>query len=140
VAIAWDPSLAVGIAEIDAQHRELFARIGALLDAIQSGTSRDEVGKTLDYLSRYAVEHFSAEEKIMRDRQYPGREAHEAEHRQFQEDLAGLEADLVRDGPTALLVVRVNARVAMWFRDHIYRTDKALAAFLLDPYLAYSRR
>jgi len=139
VALSWDPSLAVGLPEIDGQHQELFVRIDRLLTAIQRGQSAGEVVRLLDYLSRYAVEHFAAEERLMEERQYPEREAHRAEHRRFEVDLAALRAELDRDGPGALLVVRVNSRVTLWLRDHIYRTDKALVAFLTDRYLTYSR-
>ncbi|HSN90026.1 MAG TPA: bacteriohemerythrin [Anaeromyxobacteraceae bacterium] len=139
MALPWDPSLAVGLPEIDGQHQELFARIDRLIVAIQAGRSGAEVVRLLDYLSRYAVEHFAAEERLMEERQYPEREAHRAEHRRFEEDLAGLRVELARDGPGALLVVRVNTRVALWLRDHIYRTDKALVAFLTDRYLSYTR-
>lgn len=135
----WDPGLAVGLPEIDGQHQELFVRIDRLVTAIQAGRSAVEVVHLLDYLSRYAVEHFAAEERLMEERQYPEREAHQAEHRRFEVNLAELRAELDRDGPGALLVVRVNGRVALWLRDHIYRTDKALVAFLADRYLAYSR-
>jgi hemerythrin len=139
VALSWDPSLAVGLPEIDGQHQELFARIDRLLTAMQRGQSAEEVVRLLEYLSRYAVEHFAAEERLMEERQYPEREAHRAEHRRFETDLAALRAELERDGPSALLVVRTNARVTLWLRDHIYRTDKSLVAYLTDPYLTHSR-
>jgi hemerythrin len=140
VAVSWDPSLAVGLPEIDGQHQELFSRMDRMLTAIQRGQSNDEVVRLLEYLSRYAVEHFAAEERLMEEKQYPDREAHRAEHRRFAVDLADLKASLERDGPGALLVVRVNARLALWLREHIYRADKALVAFVTHPYHAYTKR
>lgn len=131
MAIAWDPALAVGVAEIDEQHRELFRRVDALLEAVQSRQSAAEAARLLEYLDAYVVSHFGAEEALMKASRYPGLEAHQAEHARLIEDLAALREEYRRDGVTALLVVRVNARVTQWLFQHINRTDRALGAFLL---------
>jgi hemerythrin len=130
VAITWDPSLTIGVPEIDRQHAELFDRLDHLLEAARTGQTTEEVGKLLGYLGDYVVEHFGAEEALMRTRGYPGLEAHELEHRRFEQEFQALLREYLDDGATLLLVVRVNAKVTAWLSDHIYRTDKALAAFL----------
>lgn len=130
MAIAWDPALAVGVVEIDEQHQELFRRVDALLEAVQARRSAAEAASLLQYLDDYVVTHFSAEEALMKGHHYPGLAAHQAEHGRFVEDLAGLRREYDRDGPTALLVIRVNARVAQWLFEHINRADRAFGAFL----------
>jgi len=130
VAIEWDPTLVVGIAEIDGQHQELFRRLDALHEAIRGGRSREEVGRTLAFLREYAVQHFGAEEALMVDRGYPGLADHRAEHVAFVGELEALEAEHRRDGPTASLIIRVNTQLTGWLRSHIYRTDRELVAFL----------
>ena len=130
MVIAGDPGLLMGIPEIDEQHQELFRRLDALHEAIRSGRSREEVGRTLAFLRGYAVEHFGAEEALMIQRAYPGLADHRAEHVAFVGEIAALETEYQRDGPTASLVIRVNIQLTGWLRSHIYRTDKALAAFL----------
>jgi len=130
MAITWDPTLVLGIPEIDAQHQELFRRLDALLSAIRGGSSRDEVGKTLAFLGDYAVQHFSAEERHMEERFYPGLADHRAEHRIFAAEFRALLAEHHRDGPTPSLIIRVNTQLTSWLRSHVYRTDRALADFL----------
>jgi hemerythrin len=130
VAITWDPTLATGVAEIDAQHQELFRRLDDLIEAIRAGRSRDEVGRTLGFLEEYAGHHFAAEEARMTAGGYPGLADHRAEHEVFRADLRALEAEFLRDGPTASLIIRVNTHLTGWLRTHIHRTDRALAAFL----------
>jgi len=130
MALTWDDTLVMGIPELDAQHRELFARIDALLEAIRGGSSRQEVARTLGFLDDYAREHFEAEEALMRDAAFPGLAAHEREHAELVRDLAELAAEHRRDGPSPSLILRVNRRVVDWLRHHIYRTDRELAAFL----------
>ena len=130
MSIAWDPTLLVGIPEIDGQHQELFRRLDALHEAIRGGRSREEVGRTLAFLHDYAVQHFGAEEALMIDRGYPDLADHRAEHVAFVAELEALEGEYRRDGPTASLIIRVNTQLTGWLRSHIYRTDRALVSFL----------
>jgi hemerythrin len=130
--IEFDPVLLTGVEEIDAQHRELFARIGALLDASRSGKSAQEVVRLLEFLGSYVVEHFSAEERIMSDAAYPKIGSHRAEHRQFLAELETLRNELKSEGPTRLFVIRVGNRVTQWLREHIYRTDRMLGEWLRE--------
>jgi hemerythrin len=130
VAITWYPALEVGVQEVDDQHRELFRRVDALVDAIVARHGPEEMGPLFDFLGRYAIEHFTAEEALMRVHGYPQRADHEVEHQSFVEDFAALRREFNREGATALLLVKVNARVVRWLVDHISGTDKELAAFL----------
>lgn len=137
MAITWDPSLNLGVPEIDRQHVELFDRLDRLLEAARTGQTEEQVGKLLGYLGDYVVDHFGAEEALMTTRRYPGLAAHAAEHRRFVDEFQALLREYLEDGATLLLVVRVNAKVTAWLREHIYRTDKALAGFLAGgPVLA----
>ena len=133
MALELDPLLLTGVAEIDAQHRELFARIGRLLEASRNRQSREEVVRLLEFLGQYVLEHFALEEEMMKARAYPRLEGHRAEHRQFVKDFEILRHELKSEGPTSLFVIRVENRVTEWLRAHIYRTDKLLAAWLTAP-------
>lgn len=128
--IDFDPILLTGVDEIDRQHRELFARVGALLEASKSRRSREHVLRTLEFLGEYVVEHFDAESRQMERSGYPLREAHEAEHRQFVKEIETLRLELATEGPSSLFSIRVGNRVTEWLREHIYRTDRRLGAWL----------
>jgi hemerythrin len=131
--IEFDPVLLTGVDEIDAQHRELFARIDQLLEASRTRRSREEVVRLLEFLGQYVVEHFAAEERIMAGSGYPRLEGHRAEHVQFVKELEILRQELKTEGPSNLFVIRVGNRVTEWLRGHIYRTDRALGAWLKAP-------
>jgi hemerythrin len=45
MAIEWTDDLAVGIVEIDNQHKELFHQINQLLEACNQGKGKETVGK-----------------------------------------------------------------------------------------------
>ncbi len=128
--VQFDPVLLTGVEDIDAQHRELFQRIGQLLEASRTRRSREEVVRLLEFLGRYVVEHFAEEERIMADARYPKIEGHRAEHHQFMRELEILRHELKTEGPTNLFVIRVGNRVTEWLRGHIYRTDRTLGDWL----------
>jgi len=130
MTIEFDPILLTGVDEIDAQHRELFGRIGALLEASRNRRGREEVIRLLEFLGGYAIEHFAAEERTMQETAYPKQEGHRAEHRQFVKELEVLRHELKSEGPTALFVIKVGNRVTEWLREHIYRTDRLLGEWL----------
>ena len=124
--LEFDPILLTGVDEIDRQHREIFARVGALLEATRNRRSKDEVLRLIEYMGEYAVEHFAAEERAMARTAYPRAEGHRLEHLQFVKELGVLRQELATEGPTALFVIRVGNRVTEWLREHIYRTDRLL--------------
>ena len=132
MAIAWDPSLAIGVDPIDAQHRELFHRIDRLLEASRLHTTAREVGSLLDFLASYVREHFQTEEALMEAIGYPGAAEHRAEHLTFARELVELLSQHAAEGGTALLVVRVTSRATSWLREHIYRADKALGRYAAE--------
>lgn len=125
-----DPILLTGIDDIDAQHRELFSRIRALLEASQKRRSRQEVIGLLEFLGSYVVDHFDLEDRMMREVSYPGIDGHRAEHRQFIKELEVLRHELKSEGPSSLFAIRVGNRVTAYLREHIYRTDRMLASWL----------
>jgi len=91
--IKWTPALAVGHAVIDAQHQELFRRLEALLTAMMKG-DKGEVGRLFDFLGAYVVEHFGAEEKLMKERAYPDYAVHKSAHERFVADYLALKKSL----------------------------------------------
>jgi hemerythrin len=128
--IVLDDALLTGHESIDGQHRELFARVDALVLASHEHRGRAEAARLLEYLGDYAVTHFAAEERAMLESGYPGYESHRAQHRDFVKEFAALFAEFKAEGPGPLFAIRVGNRVTDWLKSHIYRTDRQLAAWL----------
>lgn len=72
MSIEWNNSLAIGVAEIDDQHKELFSRFDSLLTACNEGKGRGEVLRVLLFLDDYIKSHFAAEERLQLKHDYPG--------------------------------------------------------------------
>ena len=121
-AIQWSPSLAVGVAEIDAQHQELFRRAERLVTALRGG-DRAEVRPLVRYLSEYIVEHFATEERYMTEIGYPGLEAHRLAHERFREEFAEMLAEYERKGATPLVALNLHNWLSDWLRRHVGGLD-----------------
>jgi hemerythrin len=130
VTISWYPALAVGVREVDEQHKEIFRRVDSLTQALIERRGAEVLEPMFDFLGEYVVDHFGAEESLMRLHRYPQRAEHEAEHRRFVEDYRALRSEYAREGATGFLLVKLNNRVAHWLTGHISRTDKELGRFL----------
>jgi hemerythrin len=129
MALQWTPALSVGIAELDAQHRELFRRAARFLDGVEAGAP-EELSGLLGFLHEYALTHFGLEESWMRDAHFPGYVRHKAEHDRFIGDLMLLAREAEARETTAFAALRVNGWLAAWLTEHVAVTDAELGRFL----------
>ncbi len=123
--IAWETRLAIGVPEIDAQHRELFSRLAGFDEALARG-DRAAIGQTFAFLREYALIHFETEERLMTRSGFPGLAAHRVLHRGFVERLQALAEDYATNGAHALLRLRARNWVVVWLMDHVGREDVAI--------------
>ena len=89
----WDPALETGINEIDEQHRLLFRKADAVLEAVAAGQGAMEVRRTLQFLSDYAALHFETEERYMRAAGFPDADAHAEIHQRITRRLVEMAAE-----------------------------------------------
>jgi hemerythrin len=126
----WTKDLAVGVEKIDEQHKELFKRIGGLVDAVKSKTCKYVIGDVIGFLHDYVIEHFSDEEKIMRKYRYPEFEEHRAQHDKFIREFDTLEDNLRNETSSYTRSVYTNQIVVDWITEHISKVDKKLGAYI----------
>jgi len=131
MSFEWSESLSTGIKEIDDQHKELIARINQLLDACTGKQDKEAVAGYLSFLREYVAYHFAAEERDMTQYKYPGLIAHEAEHEHFKQRVNQLYDSFRTHGATDQILVAAIRSSGEWLVDHIHKTDKAMAAFLI---------
>jgi hemerythrin-like metal-binding protein len=118
----WEETYSVGVAEIDNQHKQLFATINELLDAINTNSPEETLGNIIEALLQYKNIHFDTEEKYFKQFNYEGTEEHLQKHREFSEKLNALKEKY----PTyniefafALVDFLEN-----WLIDHLMTTDQ----------------
>jgi len=130
MSFEWTDDLLTGVDDVDEQHKEIFVRIKALLDALARQKGKEEIGGFLDFLEEYIAYHFAAEEREMTGRKYPGLPDHEKEHEDFKKKICALKREFNESGasvPLLLITVRSSCE---WLIGHIKRTDMAMVKFI----------
>lgn len=133
MAINFDEALRTGNELIDTQHQELIARVNKLTEECKIGTEKVVAVQTLGFLMDYTHQHFSDEEKLQADNEYPLLDAHKEQHEAFVKAVGELEDMLVEEeGPSEAFVEAVKKNVVEWLLNHICVWDKQVAQFIKE--------
>ncbi|PLY03424.1 MAG: hemerythrin [Desulfuromonas sp.] len=126
----WIERLETGFADIDSQHRELFNKFGAFLDAHEKGERKEVVFELFTYLKRYVQEHFQTEEKYMKEYHYPKMAEHVEEHHKLIATVKDFELRYSEEGFSDSLTEDIRKVLTDWLLDHIVKTDMELGFYL----------
>ena len=128
--ISWTDDLAVGVAAVDEQHKQFFKAANGLADAMWEGRGKEEVGKTLDFLTDYAAQHFRDEEDLMTRYNYPQLSAQQSAHAVFNKQMNDLQ-ERYRSGESASSIsIELLNGACEWFRNHIRLMDKPMGEYV----------
>jgi hemerythrin-like metal-binding protein len=119
----WTESLALGVAPMDATHREFVDHLNVLAQAPD-----DAFLELLDAFVAHTEAHFAQESRWMREIGFPALHCHEAEH----EGVLGVMREVrgyVEQGKVHVGRVLV-AELPEWLRNHLATMDGALAYFI----------
>ncbi len=130
--LKWDKEILTGIKEIDDQHKELFQKINKLIENLEVDGSDENFFNAIDFLKRYAFEHFESEEKYFAEIDYPNKEEHEQEHEEFVQKINDIEEKGKIFGSAIHLSIELNAYLLNWWYIHIKQHDKKLALFMKE--------
>ena len=126
----WTEKLAVGVKEIDIQHKVLFTKINDLVSAMDSNEGQEHIEQFFVFLEEYAASHFAMEQKAMGVYKYPDMAAHIEQHNIFSRAIEELRAAYEGGGATEALASELRKRLCDWLVDHVSEVDRALGAFL----------
>jgi hemerythrin len=130
MAFNFTPDLLTGNSTIDSEHKELIAAINNLLEACSKGKGRATVSSTAKFLYDYTTKHFADEEKLQLASKYPDYTNHKRYHEGFKKVVRDISAQLDKEGPTIVLVGKVNSSIGDWFINHIKVEDVKVAAHI----------
>ena len=126
----WDSSLETGNEKIDGQHKQLIAELNGLIEAFQQGKGKDEISKTMEFVSGYALMHFTMEEELMTEFGYSEYLMHKRYHDEFKVVLGGLIERMVDEGPSEDLIDIVISTIREWLINHIKGDDFRMATYI----------
>ncbi|MGD8539326.1 MAG: bacteriohemerythrin [Candidatus Aminicenantes bacterium] len=134
--IEWDDSLSVNVDLIDEQHKMLIQKLADLSDALRRGLEYNKIMQTLEFMIDYTDFHFSAEEKVMEENEYPGLEEQKKQHEVFRTTLNNIVEDYKEEGTTTAIAREINVFLLNWLIKHIKGSDAKLGEFLTERGLA----
>jgi hemerythrin-like metal-binding protein len=124
----FSDDMRIGHADIDRQHAALYETVNRLHDAMRSNHSREVQGEILAFLHAYTVEHFEAEESLMRDSGYPELASHKALHDDLVRQVKELEEKYTAGSMT--LSIMTMHFIKDWLTHHILEEDRKIAEYL----------
>lgn len=106
--VRWRDSFSVGDDLIDAQHREFFDEVNAVMDALEAGEGRDAVIAFYRHFVAGLLRHFRDEEVLLERIRYYDYDAHRTEHEALMASVTATEGLLLTaESPQDLrLIVR----------------------------------
>ena len=130
----WSQKIETGLEVLDDQHRRYFSLVNDYLATAAKAATHDnrdaELVERLDFLRRYAIEHFATEQKIMKDAGYRDYQQHLEEHKYFLMHVGALYKQTCNEGQSDKLTREVYYYTLEWFIGHIQFTDMKMVEFL----------
>ncbi|MEK6531816.1 MAG: bacteriohemerythrin [Deltaproteobacteria bacterium] len=125
-------AMATGLDWQDAEHRELFNRANALIEAMEKNRGKEELASTFKFLDDYIKGHFRKEEVQMEQLKYGDYLTHKQMHQKFVLTISGLKGKLNSLQEPKIIAEETRKFLSDWLYEHIAKTDKKLGAFLVS--------
>ena len=122
----WKPEYAIGIAEIDQQHRTLIDFINEFEAAVAGKVHCNTLQPLIVRAREFVRFHFAVEESLMQIVSYPQLAAHRAEHLYVVRQFSALEQRVLRQDVKSTLVPMISA----WVLDHMLEADRAFGCYV----------
>lgn len=126
--ITWSSRYSIGIDEIDEHHRRLVSLLNTVYEDFIDEASCRERTNIFNDLADYTLYHFSAEETLMREHQYPDFETHKTRHDQFLQRLGEMQQSF--DSGKRQLSFELLTFLNTWLLSHILDADGDFGRFL----------
>jgi len=124
----WSPEHEVFIAQLDAEHRDLFEIAGGFEQALERHAPPAESQDYLRSLVEHLQDHLSHEEWLMQSVEYPSYSWHKQQHETARRRLK-LFVPLVESGDAEATAVFLEF-LSGWLHDHTSVTDRMMAAYV----------
>lgn len=124
----WTDSMNIGIASIDRQHKKLASLINDLNEAVVAGKGDQVYDALFNELVDYFSTHFSTEEGLMIEHDFPDYETHRFLHQGFISKVRELRS-MANSGEKRVSEEALHYLVD-WLVHHDLSIDKELGKFL----------
>jgi hemerythrin-like metal-binding protein len=120
--LEWEDAYSVGVLEIDQQHKQMFAIINELIDAIGTDVKKERLVEIINSLVEYKKNHFATEEKYFKEFNFEGAAEHISAHKKFEEDLLKIQEECKDD--VVMLAFELIDFIEDWLISHLMTMDQ----------------
>ncbi len=125
--IKWDNTLELGHDAMDADHKQLVARVNQLADCVINNRGKKAYNALLNDLFAHTTAHFGMEEQLMAAHSYPYAEEHRSGHARLVEDVLAHRAKFDASAQPSISLLFFFDQ---WLSRHILNSDRELANFI----------
>lgn len=123
--IEWSSALALNVAAMDGEHKELIAYMNRLHDLNEQNAPKDAIVAAFKNLAEFTIKHFSDEEAYMSSINFPDLELHKYIHKDLLTKVSKHFEDFkAGDGK---LDRKVFDFLNIWLKAHIMGLDSKYA-------------
>ena len=127
--IAWRDEFAIGLPDVDHEHREMISMINALHESLGSAVDGDRIVAALGEIHARIALHFALEEREMHRLDYIAFLDHKEDHERLLDDILDIMDSVESDA--GYDPVKFGRRLSKWFTEHFRTHDARLHRWLV---------
>lgn len=127
LSFPWEERYAVHVPVIDAQHKQIFRDINALVDLLGAKPTVGDIETIVDDMIDYVANHFATEEGLLS--RHPDFASHQAKHRGYVERTLEFDRELFASKPEEM-AIDLFLFLGAWLRNHILTEDQLYFDYL----------
>jgi hemerythrin len=124
----WTSAYAVGVRQIDEEHKRLFALAESLHQAMLEGQGKAILQGILASLVAYTCHHFAHEEQLMQRIGYPDYPRHLKQHEDLRSRVLAMQERAASGELT--MTIEVMQVLMEWLKNHITASDYQIAGYM----------
>ena len=127
----WSEKFMLGITEIDEQHKQIVDLINNLSELKTKDRNNEDLEGVVNGLISYTKTHWSFEERLLKQHEYPEFASHKSEHDQEEllvKQAVGFQKKHMEEG--TVLSADIAILLNDWLTEHILVVDKKYVPFL----------
>lgn len=128
--LIWHQDLEIGQAEVDKEHRMLVDQYKHLYELMKTGSGHKFYKELLLFLTKYVENHFSHEEILHEEHNYPLAAEHKMIHESFKKSVKKLYMDGYKKDISDENLIYLSVFIRNWLVQHILVEDQKFGRFL----------
>lgn len=130
--IVWTKDLSVKNGVIDAQHKQLIAKMNEFIISVDKEKAEEKIRPIIDFLFEHLYQHIDYEEEYMLKNKFPELDEHKIEHQKMLDITRKLSEKLDIVGASHEFAKEIKKSLFDWFVSHLKTYDLKYADFIRD--------